>query len=53
MPATAEPKIHHIVHVDRPPSIFKFEDVKIIIFEPGGGTPDEWANRSSDVPVAM
>lgn len=28
----------------------EFEDVKIIIFEPGGGTPDERSNRSSDVP---
>ena len=28
----------------------EFEDVKIIIFEPGGGSADERANRSSDVP---
>ena len=28
----------------------EFEDVKIIIFEPDGGTPDERSNRSSDVP---
>ena len=31
----------------------EFEDVKIIIFEPGGGLADERANRSSDVPVAI
>ena len=27
-----------------------FEDVKVVIFEPGGGPADDRANRSSDVP---
>ena len=31
----------------------EFEDVKIIIFEPGGEPADERAYRSSDLPVAM
>lgn len=31
----------------------EFKDVKIIIFEPGGGPTDEQASRSSDVPMAM
>ena len=28
----------------------EFEDVKVVIFKPGGGPADERANRSSDVP---